>query len=121
MMELDGDTGITNPGVRRSAAIEVCGSVALFLSISGMRRKSLSEAQLAERDWNRGDRPRLISSQPLAGAVLCHQYINQYNRHAGRQLAFNYRASRLGTSVFGDILAEMKRAVNQDGNNDFIN
>lgn len=118
---LDGDTGIANPGVRRSAPIEVRRSAAGCLSISGMRRKSLPEAQLADRDWNHGDRPRLISSQPLAGAILCHQYINQYNHHAGQRLAFDYRASRLGTLVFGDILAEMKRAVNQDSNNDFRN
>lgn len=115
MIVLDGDTGITGPEVRRSAAIEVCRSVAFCLSISGTRRKSLSVAQPAERDWNHGDRPRLVSSRPPAGAILCHQYINQYNRHAGRRLAFNYQASRLGT-VFGDILAEMKRAVNQDSN-----
>lgn len=53
--------------------------------------------------------------------MLCHQYINQYNRHGGQRLAFNYRTCRLSTPVFGDILAGMKRAVNQDSNNDFMN
>lgn len=112
MIELDGDTGITNPGVRRSAAIEVGRSVALCLSISGTRRKSLSEAQLADRDSTHGERQRIISSQPLAGVILCHQYINQYNHHAGQRLAFNYGASRLGTPVFGEILGEIVWAVN---------
>lgn len=66
---LDGDTGITALEARRSEAIEVHRSAALHFSISGMRTKSLSEAQLAERDQNHGDRPRLIS---LAASCRSH-------------------------------------------------
>lgn len=117
MMELDGDFGITSAGVRRSAAIGVLRSAASRLSVSGTRRKSLPGAQPAERDRNHASRPLAASRR---GPSFGHQYINQYNRRAGRRLAFNYRASGLGTQVSGDISAETIRAVNQDGCNDYM-